>query len=230
MKKTLPVTIILAAISCFIACAGDFIVTFTLGAFYPGYNFIDQSQSSLGTADSPVAFYINTWGVVFCLLLVTFAWGLRKSIFSEGKWQTVVVWSIMLYGVGEGAGSGLFPYDHIKNALTFSGELHSFFAAVGGVAIALIPFACSKIFPKDEYPIMNVYCWFTFFSGLICITLFLLSKGGFIPYKGLLQRVFIFDYHLFLTVLALLMLAEIRVPFMTLTKTLNEIQGQPNRN
>lgn len=218
MKNNSHAVSLLAAVPCFIACVGDFVVTFTLGAYYPGYNFIYQSQSSLGTADSPVAFYMNVWGIVFCLLLVTFAWGLRKSIFSTGKWQTVVVWSIILYGIGEGAGSGLFPYDHIKNALTFSGELHSFFAAVGGVAIAIIPFACSKIFSKDLFPRLNDYCVYAFVGGLVLITLFLLSKYGFIPYKGLLQRVFILNYHLFLSVLAVIMLNEIRVPSMTLTK------------
>lgn len=218
MKSALSPVIVVSAVSCLIVCAGDFVVTFTLGALYPGYNFIYQSESYLGTADSPVAKYMSIWGVVFCILLIIFAWGLRKTIFSAGKWEAVVVWSIVLYGFGEGAGSGLFPYDHVNNTLSFSGELHSFFAAVGGVAIAIIPFACSKIFSKDLFPRLNDYCVSAFVGGLVLITLFLLSKYGFIPFKGLLQRVFILNYHLFLSVLAVIMLNEIRVPSMTLTK------------
>lgn len=218
MKSALSPVIVVSAVSCLIVCAGDFVVTFTLGALYPGYNFIDQSESYLGTADSPVAKYMSIWGVMFCILLIIFAWGLRKTIFSAGKWEAVVVWSIVLYGFGEGAGSGLFPYDHVNNTLSFSGELHSFFAAVGGVAIAIIPFACSKIFSKDLFPRLNDYCVSAFVGGLVLITLFLLSKYGFIPFKGLLQRVFILNYHLFLSVLAVIMLNEIRVPSMTLTK------------
>lgn len=214
MKSALSPVIVVSAVSCLIVCAGDFVVTFTLGALYPGYNFIYQSESYLGTADSPVAVYMSVWGVVFCILLIIFAWGLRKTIFSAGKWEAVVVWSIVLYGFGEGAGSGLFPYDHVNNTLSFSGEMHSFFGALGGVAIALIPFSCSKIFSKDVLPRMNAYCWFTFFSGLFFIILFLLSRQGFVPYKGLLQRIFILNYHLFLSVLAVAMVKGINLASM----------------
>ena len=202
MKKRLSPVVVAAAISCFLACAGDFVVTFILGALYPGYNFMYQSESYLGTSDSPVATYMNMWGVVLFFLLLIFAYGLKKTIFAEGKWQTVVVWFIILYGVGEGAGSGLFPYDHVNNTLTLSGKLHSFFGGVGGVAITLVPFVCVKIFSKNVSPNMNAYCGYAFFIGMIVGIMFLISGDGIIPYKGLWQRIFILNYHLFLSMLA----------------------------
>lgn len=210
MGNTLYRVAFVSAVSCFLACAGDFVITFILGALYPGYNFICQSESSLGTSDSPVALYMNVWGVVFCFLLVIFAWGLKKTIFSIGKWQTIVVWFIILYGIGEGAGSGLFPYNHVNNVLTLSGKLHSFFGVLGGVAITFIPFACLKIFSEDAFPRMYAYCRFAFFGGLIFVMLFLTSEHGIIPYKGLWQRIFILNYHLFLSVLAVVMLKGVR--------------------
>lgn len=202
MKNTSSPFIFISAISCFLACAGDFAVTFILGALYPGYNFIYQSESYLGTSESPVAAYMNVWGVVLCFLLIIFACGLKKTIFREGKWQAVGVWFIILYGIGEGAGSGLFPYDHVNNILTLSGKLHSFFGALGGVAITFVPFVCIKIFSKNTYPVMNACCRFAFFFGLIVGIMFLISGDGIIPYKGLWQRIFILNYHLFLSVLA----------------------------
>jgi hypothetical protein len=207
-SKSSFLTITGPAIAGFLACIGDFIVTFILGALYPHYNLLHQSESYLGTANSPVAIYMNAWGVVFCVLLIIFAWGLRKSIFNKGKWQKIVVWSIALYGIGEGAGSGLFPYDHVGNVLTLSGELHSLFGVLGGISIALIPFACSKIFSKVTFPTMHAYSWFVFSSGLLFIILFMISRHDLIPYKGLWQRIFILDYHLFLCAIAGLMMKK----------------------
>lgn len=205
MKGSLNEPAYLSAISCFLASGGDFIVTFTLGALYPGYNFIHQSESYLGTAESPVARYMNAWGIIFCLLLMFFAYGLRKTIFRKGVWQTIAVWCVLLYGLGEGAGSGLFPYNHVNGVLTLSGKLHSFFGGLGGIAITFIPFACSKIFSKETSPRVNAYSRFVFISGVIVVIIFLISRE-IIPYKGLWQRLFILDYHLYLSVLAVVML------------------------
>lgn len=54
----------IGTVACFLACIGDFLVTFLLGSLYKEYNFIEQSQSFLGTSDSPVALYMNIWGVL----------------------------------------------------------------------------------------------------------------------------------------------------------------------
>ncbi len=207
-----------SAIAGILACLGDFIVTFILGALFPGYNLLHQSESYLGTAASPVAIYMNIWGVVFCLLLIIFAWGLRKSIFHKGKWQKIVVWCIALYGIGEGAGSGLFPYDHVGNVLTLSAKLHSLFGVLGGISLALIPLACTKIFSKATFPTMHNYSWFVFSSGLFFIILFMISEHDLIPYKGLWQRIFILDYHLFLCAIAVVMIRN---------RSLHQI-GNPN--
>jgi hypothetical protein len=130
------------------------------------------------------------------------------SAMGYGKlWWCGVFW---LYGLGEGAGSGLFPYNHLNGALTPSGKLHSLFGGLAGTAIVFIPFACTKIFTKDGSPRMHAYSWFVFASGLILVIIFLISEGGMIIYKGLWQRLFILDYHLYLSVLALVMLMNIK--------------------
>ena len=210
MKSTLTESTYLSAIFCFLACGGDFVVTFTLGALYPGYSSVHQSESYLGTVDSPVARYMNFWGVIFCLLLMFFAYGLQKTIFRKGVWQTIAVWCVFLYGLGEGAGSGLFPYDHVNGILTPSGKLHSFFGGVAGIAITLLPFACSRIFSKEMSPRMHTYSRFVFVSGLIVVIVFLISRE-FLPYKGLWQRLFILDYHVYLSVLAIVMMKSVSV-------------------
>lgn len=206
MKNKSSTFIILAASSCFIACIGDFAVTFLIGFLYGDYNFLNQSESYLGTSNSPVAVYMNTWGVIFSLLCIVYAYALRKTIFKEGLWQLVAVWLIVIYGLGEGAGSGLFPYNHIGNELTLSGKLHSFFSAIGDVAIIFLPFVLLKIFPKQGFPKLNLYAWFVGISGPVLIIIFLLSRENIVPLKGLWQRLFLLDYYSLLIVIAIDML------------------------
>lgn len=206
MKNKYSKFIVIAATCCFIACIGDFTITTVIGYFYKDYNFLTQSESYLGTSNSPVAIYMNTLGVIFSLLFVIYAYALRKTIFKEGLWQHVAVWLIVIYGVGEGAGSGLFPYNHIGNELTLSGKLHSFFSAVGDIAMVLLPFVLIKIFPKQMFPKLNLYAWFTGVSSPVLIIIFLLARQNIIPLKGLWQRLFLLDYYLLLIAIAIDML------------------------
>jgi len=200
--------VVFTAVCCFVACAGDFAVTFIIGFIYKKYDSLNQSQSYLGTADSPVAPYMNTWEVILSILVVLYAYGLGRTIFSKGFWQHWAVWLITLYGLGEGIGSGLFPYEHAGNELAVTGILHLLFSTIGVVAIAANAFVLLKVFPKKLFPRLNTYILFVACSGLAFIILFLLAKMQVIPLRGLWQRLFILDYYSLLVVVAVQMLRE----------------------
>jgi hypothetical protein len=153
--------------------------------------------------------------VAFSLLLGFFAYGLRRTIFNTGVWQSFAVLCVLFYGLGEGAGSGLFPYNHVNGVLTVSGKLHSFFGGIGGFAIVFLPFACTKIFNKNMSPRMHNYSWIVFVSGLVMAIIFLTSERNIFSYRGLWQRLFILDYHLYLAVLAVVMLKKVNGVFKT---------------
>lgn len=206
MKNKYSKFIVIATACCFIACIGDFTITAILGYFYKDYNFLTQSESYLGTSNSPVAIYMNTWGVIFSVLFVIYAYALRKTIFKEGLWQHVAAWLIIIYGVGEGAGSGVFPYNHIGNELTLSGKLHSFFSAIGDIAMVLLPFVLIKVFPKQFFPKLNLYIWIVGITAPIFIIIFLLARQNIVLLKGLWQRLFLLDYYALLVVIAIDML------------------------
>ena len=195
------------AVCCFVACIGDFVVTFLIGSIYSGYNFFNQSESYLGSSNSPVAIYMNTWGVLFSLLFVVYAYALGKTIFQKGFWQRVAVWLVVIYGLGEGIGSGLFPYNYIGGELTLSGKLHSAFSSIGDIATALLPFVLLKIFPKRLYPQLNFYTWFVALSGFVLIITFLLAGKNIVPMKGLWQRLYLLDYYSLMMVIAIDILA-----------------------
>jgi hypothetical protein len=200
--------ILFTAVCCFVACIGDFAVTIIIGFIYRDYDALNQSESFLGTSNSPVAVYMNTWEVIFSILFVFYAYGLLRTIFKKGFWQHAAVWLIVIYALGEGIGSGVFPYEHTDVGLTSSGKLHLLFSAFGVVAIALNAFVLIKVFPKEAYPKINVYTHVVAWSGLAFILLFLLAKMHIIPLRGLWQRLFILDYYSLLIVITIDMLIE----------------------
>ncbi|MEI9918420.1 MAG: DUF998 domain-containing protein [Bacteroidota bacterium] len=192
--------------SCFLAAFGDFVVTFALGAYYPGYSALHEPESHLGIAGSPVAHLMNTWGLIFCLLLIVFSYGLFTKLPKKSFWINTVIICIVVYAIGEGAVSALFPFNHNNGELTASGWMHTIFGVFAGIAIASIPFAGTRIFPKNLWPRMNIYSMLSFWFGLILCFIFTISHSGIIPFMGLWQRLFIFDYHLYLSVLAIVLL------------------------
>lgn len=206
MKQDNSLFIVAAAVCGWLACVGDFVITFFLESLYPGYNFIYQTESYLGTSDSPVASYMNVWGVTFFILVSIFAAGFSLAFLRQEKWAKTISLLIFLYGLGEGAGSGIFPFDHVNGKLTFSGLVHSVFSAAGVLSMVLVPVVALKLFPKRAFPRLNFYAMFTSFAGVFFILLFLASKLDMISYRGLWQRSFILVYHIFLTVLAVQML------------------------
>jgi Protein of unknown function (DUF998) len=208
MKKNPSFFIVIAAACCLVACVGDFAVTSIIGYYYKGYNFLTQSQSYLGTSNSPVATYMNTWGVIFSLLFLIYAYALKRTIFKHGFWQHLAVWLIVIYGVGEGAGSGLFPYNHIGSELTLLGKLHSIFSAIGDIAMVLLPFVLTKVFSKQSFPRLHLHARFVGISGPVLIIIFLLARQHIVPLKGLWQRLFLLDYYSLLIVIAIDMLVS----------------------
>jgi len=200
--------VVFTAVCCFVACIGDFAVTIIIGLIYKNYDSLNQSESFLGTSQSPVAAYMNTWEIIFSILFVLYAYGLLRTIFKKGFWQHVAVWLIVIYGLGEGIGSGIFPYEHVGDGLALTGKLHLLFSAIGVIAIAVNAFVLVKVFPKEVYPKINKYTRFVAWSGLALIILFLLAKMHLIPFRGLWQRLFILDYYSLLMVVTIEMLIE----------------------
>lgn len=193
----------IAVVACFAGCIGDFAVTFIIGFMNKNYNFLTQSESYLGTNNSPVAMYMNAWGVVFSVLFVSCAYCLYRAIPQKNRWQVIAASLIAVYGLGEGIGSGLFPYNHAGSELTVSGKLHTLFSGIGVTALMLLPFILLKAFPKRTYGPLNAFFVFVAVSGALFVIAFLLAKQDILPWKGLWQRLFLLDYYLMLITLTL---------------------------
>jgi len=205
MNKSTSSFTIVAAFCGFLACIGDITIPFILGAFFPGYDFIKLSESFLGTTTSPVGMWMDIWSVCLGVLLIVFAIGLLKTLPQNTNWSKVLMWFIIFYGLGEGAGSGLFPNDYIGEIPTWTAKVHSVFGAIGGTGLALMPFASMMVFSKKIFPTLHNFSLFVLISGFLFIILFLMSSHELIPFKGLWQRIFLADYYSLMIVLAVRM-------------------------
>jgi len=133
-------------------------------------------------------------------------------IFSEkGAYAKIATWLIMLYGFGEGIGSGSFKSNHVANELTVSGIIHDIVGGIGVIAILLLPLIMQKVITKNEMPVFYRMSKIVFISGIITIILFLFRyslnvNNFFTIYKGLWQRLFMLNTYIYLTTIAILMI------------------------
>jgi len=206
--KRRKILIVTGVFACFLGCIGDFVMTFVSGLFYPGYSQLRDTMSSLGASDSPVSDIIWWWWVVLGLLIILFAWSFRR-VFFPGKYVRTATWLLILYGLGEGFGSGLFKADITEGVLTQSAWIHDALGGIGVAALVVLPLYMQQIIPR------NVHRWFymlstsVFLIGLFFLLLFLARYTNIAilaGYKGLWQRLFILDYYVYLMSIAILMM------------------------
>ena len=204
MKAT---TIKIGWIACCTVCILDFVVSTSLGLSLPGYDPLRQTISALGRSGQVTAPYVAIWGVVFSILFLLFAraW----FVFFENK-NKLVYWSttlLLIYGIGEGLGSGLIHFDVVNGHPTFSGHLHQIFSSIADIGLFSFPFLVMRLFPKSKHPNIHSISILVIILGLAFNLVFLWGKhmdihSGPIAWFGLWQRLFLLDYYLYLMILA----------------------------
>jgi hypothetical protein len=205
--------ILIGALACFAACSGDFLVLFILGPRFPGYNQLSDTMSYLGSSASPVSGIVSLWWVILGILVILFATGFKTAYSPGGKYVKTAFWLLVLYGLGEGLGSGLFKADRVSDSYTTSFIIHDILGGIGVFAILLLPLAVRKIKPFCSSPA------FVFFSNLVLIIgiLFLIlfsvrfldpGKNQIAMYTGLWQRLFVLNCYIYISAIAFRMIRK----------------------
>ena len=212
MKKN-ETFIYVSAITCIAVCIGEFVALFVLGSFYPGFNHLKDTMSSLGASNSPVSNEISTWWVIMGLLFIFFATGLRKAFSEKGLYSKIASWLIILYGFGEGIGSGAFKADHIANSLKTSAVIHDTLGGLGVIAVLILPLIMQKVITKNEMPAFYRLSKIVFIAGIVTVGLFLFRYSSdennfFTLYKGLWQRLFMLNTYLYFSSIAFIMIKQ----------------------
>lgn len=207
------VVVLSGAFACVAGCIGDFLTLFILGHEYPGYNHLHDTMSSLGSSVSPVSDIISTWWIILGVLMVMFAFGFRAAYTPGDKYVKIVFWLLILYGLGEGLGSGLFKADRVSGSYTTSFIVHDILGGAGVVAILILPLIVQKIRPFFSNPGFIRFSRITFILGTLFLVVFSFRFIGnendiLANYKGLWQRLFILNSYIYISYIALRMIRK----------------------
>jgi hypothetical membrane protein len=197
----------------FTGCIGDFLSLFVLGPEYPGYSQVYDTMSSLGSSVSPVSDIISTWWIILGILMVIFAFGFRAAYSPGDKYVKIAFWLLILYGLGEGLGSGLFKADRVSGSYTTSFIVHDILGGAGVVAILILPLIVQKIRPFFSNPGFIRFSRITFILDTLFLVLFSFRFLGnendiLANYKGLWQRLFILNSYIYISNIAFRMIRK----------------------
>lgn len=199
--------IAISVIACYVACVGDFLILFVFGSKYPGYSQLYSTMSSLGATASPVSFVVSAWWIMLGMLFFVFALGFRLAFSQANKYVKLAFWLIVIYGLGEGLGSGFFKADHANGLWTTSSIIHDILGGTGVAAIVFLPLVMLKIIPRSVNSGFHLLSKFIFVIGILLLLLFIMrftteGETKWLNMKGLWQRLFVFVYYFYLLVVA----------------------------
>jgi hypothetical protein len=203
-----------SAILCISACIADLALIYIFGEQIPGFNQLKSTLSSLGVSSSPVSRAVTVWSVTLGIIFVFFAVGFRETFHTYGKQINKASLLIVLYGLGEGVASGVFRIDIINGELTDMAVLHELFGGIGVISLLLLPLIMRKIFTTFSSPLFFRFSGIVFAMGFISTLLFIFRLEYFADsflykYSGVCQRIFLLNYYIYFTVIAIMMIQKI---------------------
>ncbi|RVT71190.1 DUF998 domain-containing protein [Flavobacterium sufflavum] len=198
------------AMICIISCISDFIVLFLLGNCYPGYSQLKNTISSLGASVSPVSYVISLWWIFIGTVFVFFGIIIGKAFDINHKNVKIASLLIILYGLGEGIGSGLFKADRIEGGLTKPFIIHNILGGIGVIAALILPLIMRKLITKKTMFHFYLFSWVVFIIGIITMLLFAIrfspnEHNFLVLYKGLWQRLFLLNLYTYFIVISIIM-------------------------
>jgi hypothetical protein len=167
----------------------------------------------MGASHRPVSDEISAWWVIMGVLFIFFATGFKKAFAERASLARNASWLIMLYGAGEGIGSGAFKANLLAGGLTNSAIVHDLLGGIGVTAILLFPLFMQKLITKNEHAVFYRMSTVVFITGIVTVFLFLFrfssNENSFLAvYKGLWQRLFMLNTYIYFTVIAIMMIKK----------------------
>jgi hypothetical membrane protein len=210
------IIVLTGAAACFTGCTGDFLSLYILGAKYPGYSHLADPVSFLGSSASPVSHLISVFWIILGVLMILFAIGFRTAYSSDDRYVKIAFWLLILYGLGEGMGSGLFKADQVNNSYTLSFIIHDILGGAGVTAILLLTLILPKIEELSSNRNFVIFSRIILILGILLLILFtqrfIGSKNAvsheIARYTGLWQRLLILDYYIYLIFIAFKMVKK----------------------
>lgn len=179
-----------------------------MGREFPGYSQVTDTISRLGASVSPVGNQVSAWWIILGIVFVFFAAGFAAEYKGRGRPVWIATLLIVVYGLGEGMGSGLFKADRVGGSLTGSAVIHDAIGGLGIIAVIILPLVMRRIFRDEKYRAFYLFSAVIFYVGILTSLLFLSRFSGdniLSHYTGLWQRMNLVNIYLYFTVIAVMM-------------------------
>ncbi|MHA1417957.1 MAG: DUF998 domain-containing protein [Candidatus Heimdallarchaeaceae archaeon] len=199
----IEVFILISAILAIFAFLGDFIITSILGHFQENYSHIEDTMSELGNKESRFKNILSIWWFIWGVILMIFSIGLLCAILPYFAYMLPISIAIFIFGFGAGCVAGLFPEDSKGIEESVSGKIHGIFGGLGFLALLTTPICFVVMGGGDWFGVISII---VLILGIGFFTLFMLSKNPKIGKSGLWQRLFLFNYYLYMIVIAVVIM------------------------
>ena len=175
---------------------------------YDGYSRLDQAVSELSAAGAPTQNFLTATGPIFVLLLIGFGLGIWRS--AHGKRSLRVAGALVM---AHGAMSFLWMFAPMSQreviaagGATWSDSMHLILASATGIFVSAYTTATAVAFgwAFRIYSLATIAASLTF--GLLSAQVGKIEAGDPTPYMGLLERIGIGAWLLWLVVVALILL------------------------
>jgi hypothetical protein len=123
-----------------VAAFFDIPIITLIGLLRPHFNSIERFASALGITGKPYSLVISGWWVLYGAMIVLFSLGLLWAAGRKSKIRWVGPLLIMMFGIFDGIGSGIFPCDAGCAGVTLVGKLHHIVSTLGISALLPAPF------------------------------------------------------------------------------------------
>ena len=177
------------------------IIYFVLGMIRPDYNPLTQTISELGVIGTSTALLASICFIINGLMIILFALGLYFTL-KEQKGALIGPLLMILDGIFDWMGSGIFPVDETLIPVTFSGMIHLIVSVIGLGMMILAPFFIARSLKENE---SELYKLTLIFGIIIIITNSLFLAFTFFNILiGLFQRIAIGIYSAWIFILAVI--------------------------
>lgn len=178
-------------------------------ARYPGYNLVDQAISELSAIGAPTAALWAWMGPIYGVLFVAFTIGVLRA--GQGNPALRRAGWIMLAFVGWGMLWPLFPM-HQRGAERTTSDIGHIVLSVGSslLIVGFIGSGASALGKRFRvWSIASAFVYFVTFIGTFSYVT-RVDAGAPTPWLGLVERVMIYSYLLWIAVLAVALLRRDR--------------------
>ncbi|MBN1834123.1 MAG: DUF998 domain-containing protein [Deltaproteobacteria bacterium] len=170
-----------------IAICSDLLIPVVLGRYYPGYNHLVDTISTLGTPGSPVQRYACMTLIGVGILLLLFTYGQARAFHSMTWCHILFILGTSLFGIGTVL-AGICPETQPGTPETAPGKIHGIASGIGFLFLIFNPLWALWI---QEFSKLRFVNGLLFPPAIMTFVLFLVSEHrttGMLRYTGLFQR------------------------------------------